>query len=135
MVFQFFNTRVPLFFPQLKFFCFIVRQVHLFVWLSSGYDCGVYVIGNLLRNCGKTFLTMQSSVWVSQYCQKRMLMKYLIVDLKKENLVQKSFCKQFDLKLQVDCKLKNVSFLVEGRVDSLHLGQNLTGLEFGKFCH
>ena len=54
-------------------------------------------------------------------------MKYLIADLKKENLVQKSFRKQFDPKLQVDCKLKNVSFLVEGGVDSLHLGQNLTG--------
>lgn len=56
-------------------------------------------------------------------------------DFKKENLIQKSFRKQFDSKLQVDCRLKNVSFLVEGRVDSLHLGQNLTGLEFGKFCH
>ena len=62
-------------------------------------------------------------------------MKHLIVDFKKENLIQKSFRKQFDSKLQVDCKLKNVSFLVEGRVDSLHLSQNLTGLEFGKFCH
>lgn len=125
----------PPLFSQLKFLCFIVRLVHLSVWFSSGYDCGVYVIGNLLRNCGKTFLTMPSSVWVSQYCQKRLLMKYLIVDLKKENLVQKSFCKQFDPKLQVDCTLKNVCFLVEGRVDSLHLGQNLTGLEFRKFCH
>ena len=62
-------------------------------------------------------------------------MKYLIVDLKKETWSKRVFRKQFDPKLQVDCKLKNVSFLVEGRVDSLHLGQNLTGLEFGKFGH